>query len=152
GPSFKGSGCLVRLPTRLDRLLQDVGDSADVPLLIRRGARNHLHPGCNDAVFPAEIAVANGLGVAPGPGVGQLSLEGGNLNVNGSLSGKAHHGESRAAGSSCRSYARPAVLAAFFACSARLANAAGLERASSERLLRSSATPACFSPLMNWPY
>ena len=48
-------------------------------------------------------------------------------------------------------YARAAVLAAAFACLASAANAAGLETASSARLLRSSVTPAFFSPLMNWP-
>ncbi len=47
--------------------------------------------------------------------------------------------------------ARAAVLAVALACLARLANAAGLEIASSDRLLRSSVTPAFFRPLMNWP-
>src|SRR5262245_51399149 len=38
------------------------------------------------------------------------------------------------------------------ACWASLANAAGLAMASSDRLLRSSVTPAFLSPLMNVPY
>ena len=44
-----------------------------------------------------------------------------------------------------------AALALALACFARLANAAGLAIASSDRLLRSSVTPAFFSPLMNCP-
>src|SRR5262245_16816356 len=38
------------------------------------------------------------------------------------------------------------------ACCASLANAVGLAMASSDRLLRSSVTPAFFSPLMSVPY
>ena len=44
-----------------------------------------------------------------------------------------------------------AVFAAPFACLASVANAAGLEIASSDRLLRSSVTPAFFRPLINCP-
>ena len=44
-----------------------------------------------------------------------------------------------------------ALLSAFFACSATLANAAGWCMASSARLLRSSSTPAALRPLMSWP-
>ena len=43
------------------------------------------------------------------------------------------------------------VFARAFACCASLANAAGLAMASSDRLLRSSVTPAFLRPLMNWP-
>ena len=42
-------------------------------------------------------------------------------------------------------------LAESFACLARLANADGLAMASSDRLFRSSVTPAAFSPLINCP-
>src|SRR4029077_13603530 len=45
-----------------------------------------------------------------------------------------------------------AVLAAPFACLARLAKAAGLAIASSDRLLRSSVTPAFLRPLISCPY
>jgi hypothetical protein len=44
-----------------------------------------------------------------------------------------------------------AILAAPFACLASVANAPGLAMASSERLLRSSVTPAFYRPLINCP-
>ena len=44
-----------------------------------------------------------------------------------------------------------AIFAAALACFASVANAAGLEMASSDRLLRSSVTPAFFKPLINCP-
>src|SRR5438093_12568932 len=61
-----------------------------------------------------------------------------------------------------RAYARAAVFAAFladltaivaapFAWLTSVANAAGLDTASSERLFRSSVTPAFFRPLINCP-
>jgi hypothetical protein len=51
----------------------------------------------------------------------------------------------------CPDQARAGAFASAFACFASVANATGLEMASSDRLLRSSFTPACFNPLMNWP-
>src|SRR4051794_13546897 len=50
----------------------------------------------------------------------------------------------------CAGALRDALAA--LACSASVANAEGLAMASSDRLLRSSVTPACLRPLMNWPY
>ena len=44
-----------------------------------------------------------------------------------------------------------AIFAAALACLASVANAAGLEMASSDRLLRSSVMPAFFRPLINCP-
>ena len=54
-------------------------------------------------------------------------------------------------GGGTRRYTRAAGLTASLACWASDAKAAGLETASSDRLLRSSAIPAFFSPLMNRP-
>ena len=165
---------LIVGPARLDRLLQLVGVAADAPSSGRAGrcAISCIQDG-DDAVLAAEIAVADGLRVARRGAPARArprtrravrdrrrlsgrSVIGGDSQVTKARSPKSRSRicqASMSATRSARSLRRlrrgAAVFAALFACSASVANAAGLAIASSDRLLRSSVTPAFFRPLMN---
>src|SRR5262249_34143243 len=123
---------LVRRPPRFDRLLQLVGVAADVLLLIGRRAGDQLHPRGDDAVLATEVAIAHRLRVARRLRLRELGFERGDMRRDGSV---VWDGQADFA----------VVLAADLACFASDANAAGLAMASSDRLLRSSVTPAFFS-------
>ena len=75
GRRVRARRCDVRGPARLDRLLQIVGEAADGFLLVRRRARDLLHPRRDDAVLAAEKPIAQRLGVAWRSGLRQPRLK-----------------------------------------------------------------------------
>src|SRR5437762_438027 len=78
----------VRLPARLDRLLQLVRVAADRLFRVGRRAADELHPRRDDRVLASEVAIADRLGVAAGPGRRELALERGDVCGDGVFAGR----------------------------------------------------------------